>query len=117
MRINKLPDHSLELCVNVTERSLLYEALRHYSARSEERRVLEVIPAICRLMNEIDPEGCPDDQLLVLKLPLPERSLLFNAIRFYVSNAPRVQIAAHVSMLHTLMTEINPGNVREEGEE
>lgn len=49
-------DGGIELHLTASERGLLYDALRHYSAYGkDEKYVIEQIPTICEIMNVLDP--------------------------------------------------------------
>ena len=48
-------DNSIELHLNVEERELLYNALRHYSAYGKnDSYILEQMGKICEIMNVLD---------------------------------------------------------------
>lgn len=51
-------DDGIELHLNVEERELLYNALRHYSAYGARAHYIEEqIPKICEIMNVLDVPG------------------------------------------------------------
>ena len=48
-------DSSIELHLDLEERELLYNALRHYSAYGKDNDyIIEQIPKICEIMNVLD---------------------------------------------------------------
>jgi len=58
MKFRLKNDEGIELHLDLQERELLYDALRHYSAYGEnQNRILDQIPKICEIMNVLD---CPD---------------------------------------------------------
>ena len=51
-------DDSIELVLNPAERKLIYNALRYYSAFSEDDKfILENMGLICEIMNVLDMPG------------------------------------------------------------
>ena len=55
MKFREKNDDGIELHLSLSERELIYNALRNYSAYGESRSYLmEQIPKICELMNVLD---------------------------------------------------------------
>ena len=44
-------DDGIECHFDLQERELLFDALRHYSAHSNNERIIEQVPKICEIMN------------------------------------------------------------------
>ena len=55
MKYREKNDDGIEIHLDLSERELLYNALRNYSAYAESRTYLmEQIPKICEIMNVLD---------------------------------------------------------------
>ncbi len=55
MKFAKKNDSGIELHLDIEERELLYNALRHYSAYGKDNGyIIEQIPKICEIMNVLD---------------------------------------------------------------
>lgn len=55
MKFGLKNDEGIELHLNLEERELLYNALRHYSAYGKDNGyIIEQIPKICEIMNVLD---------------------------------------------------------------
>lgn len=55
MKFAEKNDSGIELHLDLEERELLYNALRHYSAYGKDNGyIIEQIPKICEIMNVLD---------------------------------------------------------------
>lgn len=55
MKFRLKNDEGIELYLDLQERELLYDALRHYSAYGENQdRILDQIPKLCEILNVLD---------------------------------------------------------------
>lgn len=55
MKFAEKNDGGIELHIDGCERTLLFDALRHYSAYGkDENKIIENIPKICEMMNVLE---------------------------------------------------------------